>query len=234
MKRLFSFTTFILIITALFYSCEKDNQDNDLLNDLTGTWRYEIGSITFNNNGEYIDSMFGVYYTDSLMSVIEGNYNLKDDYIELHDLKYTYRADLSGTLSKHFLFPDYKFQIVDKILSMTQTGVFEPLGHNGNTINGLWESHRLIVVHDTRQTPTFLSGDQIMRIDISESTKEYTITYKDTYGTEQDSLIRGPYNCIIVDNEIYSESSSKPFATYTNGMLIKETGTITYNKLTLK
>ncbi len=231
--RQFLFLSFgILIIAILFYSCEKkDTLDNDVLNNLTGTWRYDIGSITFNKNWEYIDSAYGLYYTDSLMSVIKGNYSLKDDYIELRDLKYTYRADLSGTRSLHFLFPNYKFQIEDSSLSMIQTGIFNPIGHSGNTFNGIWESYRLIVVLDNTQTPIFLSGDQRMQLYISESTKEYTVIYMDEYGTVRDTLIDDPKKYSSINNDFYCESCSKPYATLTDGKLIQETGHYTYIKL---
>ncbi len=232
MRQYLFLSAIILILTSLFYSCEKeDTPDNEVLNKLTGTWSYEIGSITFNKNWEYIDSAYGLYYTDSLMSVIKGNYNLKDDYIELRDLKYTYRADLSGTRSLHFLFPNFKFQITDSLLSMTQTGFFDPIGHNGNTFNGIWESNRLIVVLDNTQTPIFLSGHQIMQLDISENTEEYTTIYMDEYGTVRDTLIDGPKKYSTINNDFYCDICLNPYATLIDGKLISENGHSTYTKL---
>jgi hypothetical protein len=232
MRHLIFLSLIILIISTLLFSCKKDDTiDNEVQNSLSGTWRYEIGSITFTKNWEYIDSMYEVNYADSLIYVIKGNYNLKDDYIELRDLKYTYRADLSGTRSLHFLFPVYKFEIADNSLSMIETGIFNPIGHDGNAFGGIWESYRLIVVLDNTQTPVFLSGNQIMQLDISESTKEYTVTYKNEYGTMRDTLIDGPYMYSSINNDFYCENCLKPYATLTDGKLISKNGPITYTKM---
>jgi hypothetical protein len=216
------FYSFIVIITLTF-GCDKDDTQNcKTIANLVGTWRSNVStnSLTFQKNGEYIDSVFDDRNFNSIAYIISGNYNLLNGFIELSDLKFTYLRDMTGISTFIFCFSKYNFEIIDNSLIMTETGIFTPNGHSGDMLYGSWESDRIIIAYDTRQDTNFLSGKQIMQYNFSEGSTDYFIIYKNTYGTMQDSTKDGPLTYYMENQKIFCTCWTEPFAYLTSGKLI--------------
>ncbi|MBN2615969.1 MAG: hypothetical protein JXR71_09780 [Bacteroidales bacterium] len=205
------------------------------MNPLAGTWLADVGShsLTFDSNGNYVDSVFGESRTELPVYVIVGKYSLNDSLIEFRDLRFSQLRDLSGYRTSLFLFPDYQFKRVDTTLLLTQTGFFDPVDHPSDVLNGKWEADRIIVAYDTRQTPYFVTGKERMQLEFSESKKEYTILYIDNYGATvaPDSIIDGPHPYMVDNNGIFCDICSKPFATLMDGRLTIKDGPYSYTKV---
>ena len=236
------FFTILLLLGFLFLTtgCQKTNQLScETLQNLAGTWHLDYGdqSLTFTTNYEYVDSVFSGPSgfngpsVDTLGYVIKGRFELKNGFIVLSDLKYIYLRQLSVIYSFYYIFPTYQFGIIDNKLNMEEVGIFKPKGHTGSEIYGKWESNRIIIVYDTRQTPKFLSGNQIIVYDFNKNLNTYLIKYYNTYGIKQDSLTDGPFKYRFESPYLYYGTSAKVSGTIKDGVLITPDEIRTYFKV---
>lgn len=215
-----------LIIVLSILSCEKEKcQPCENLVDIQGSWISLSGhTITFYKNGEYksIVNLDIDRNPDSISSIIKGNYRIRNGYLELSNLKYSYLKDMSGIFYLTFVYPTYSYEIKNDSLLFTETGIFYPVGHSGFELNGKWVSNRIIIAYDTRQTPNFITGNQTIHFDFSENTQEYYIYNNNEYGEINDSLVDGPYKYLFENQVIYSESFKEPFGLLAAGKLITQ------------
>ena len=215
-----------LIITSaiilLVYGCEKDEETLycETLENIAGTWKMNARTITFTKKYEFIDSVFHDQYNDSLAEVVNGRFELINGFIELSDLKFTYLSDIPGIKYLSFLFPTFRYEIIDNKLYFDQVGIFQPIGHTGNNINGRWQSNRLIVTYDSEQSPNFLSGNQIIEFEFKEETGDYLIKYDNTYGGFHENVTNGPYDYQFEYPVVYVGESQYVLGEIKNNMLI--------------
>jgi hypothetical protein len=182
-------------IIVIFYSCEKDEDTFycETLENISGTWKKDARTITFTKKYEFIDSVFHDQYNESLAEVVNGRFELINGFIELSDLKFTYLSDMSGINYLSFLFPTFRYEIIDNKLYFDGVGIYSPVGHSGVEINGKWKSNRLIVVYDTEQSPSFLSGSQEIEYEFNKEASNFLVNSHNTYGIFEEKLTDGPF-----------------------------------------
>ncbi|RLD56169.1 MAG: hypothetical protein DRJ01_15635 [Bacteroidetes bacterium] len=213
----------IVIVLTLFtaFSCEKEEVELqcETLKNIIGTWHKDARTITFNKNNELIDSVFYDQYNESLAYVIKGNFKLINGFVELSDLKYTYLHDMSGIKSCFFIYPTFRFEIIDNRLYFNEVGIFRPLGHNGFEIGGKWQSNRIIVVYDTEQSPFFLTGSQMIEFEFNKETKKCVISYDNKYGMIDEKLSDGPFDYQFESPYVYLNISEDASGKIEEGIL---------------
>jgi hypothetical protein len=218
--KLLKFIAVIFLIT--FYGCEKDSEifECETLDNLSGTWYHPVRTVTFNKNHEFIDSVFTYSNRISLGYVIKGEYKLSNGFIEFSNLKFTYLSQMSVIRDLHYQSPTFRFEIIDNKLYLDELCICRPIEHSGYEIGGKWQSTRLIIVYDTEQSPSFLSGNQILEYDFNNETKTYMINYQNNYGVTKENISDGPFDYQFESPYVYANSTKDNFGLLKEGLFL--------------
>jgi hypothetical protein len=228
MKQIIFLIKIILLgYIILELGCKKESESEcNTLNNIIGTWRMYNGpeSITFTKNFDLIDSLFiGNFAT--LAQVNKGKFKFLNGFVDFLDIKPSFintHINPGATGSLQFNYPTYNFEIIDNKLILGETGIYRPEGHNGYEIYGKWQSTRNIIAYDTKQSPIFFSGSQIIEFNFRSDTDTFTVKYLNHYGTIQDSLSDGPFSYKFEMPYIYSyycDTCSFTLGSLENGIL---------------
>jgi hypothetical protein len=147
-----------LSLLVLLSSCEKDDGNASLKDQLIGTWRSTNSyykSYTFFEDSTFIDTSF---YMESpalfrVLEVISGDYSINNECLVFSNVHMLYFDGLedeyvlgSGTTYD----PVYNVSFRGDVLVLNQQDDFKPVRANNNGIIGKWSYDKLVAVYDKK------------------------------------------------------------------------------------
>lgn len=158
----------ILFSLIMLPSCEKNDEDQLLKNQIIGTWKSTnsyYNSYTFYENNTFIDTAFYLYpdnpFDFKVLNIITGDYLIKDGQLSFSDIRLLY---FSGQENESIIGystsydPLYNISFSNNILILNQIDVFESVGFSNSGIIGKWTHDKLIAVFDKNAENKFTGG----------------------------------------------------------------------------
>lgn len=160
--------TGILFLLIIFVSCEKNEEDKLLKDQLIGTWKSTNSyykSYTFNKDNTFIDTAF---YLQSeipldfkIIDVITGDYMIDNGHLTFSNIHLAYfegqDSEYAGGYSTTY-DPLYNISFEGDVLVLTQKDVFESVNITNSGIIGKWRHDKLFAVYDKNSDNKFTGG----------------------------------------------------------------------------
>lgn len=194
MKTLLSIwfkATGVIALMLAICSCEKNDGDQDLKNQLLGTWKSTNSfyrSYTFNENNTFIDTAFFLSSTNPQiyepMNVISGDYLIKNGQLIFSDIKLDYFHGMENEYVFRYLTTYdslYNISIKDGYLNLRQKDVFEQVNNSNSGIVGEWSHNKLVAVYDKSNEDRQLGGTLYGLYDFKEDLS-VNWQYEENYG----------------------------------------------------
>jgi hypothetical protein len=171
MKNLLSISlkTFsILVLLIIIASCEKNDEDQFLKDQIVGTWKSTNSyykSYTFNENNTFIDTAYYLYsdnpFDYKVLEIISGDYLIKDGQLTFSNIRLVYyNGQESGYALGYSTTYDqlYNISFDNDILILNQKDVFEPINKSNSGIIGKWNHNKLVAVCDNNLENKYTGG----------------------------------------------------------------------------
>lgn len=157
MKRqaqIFHILTISALILNLLTGCENNEEDQQLKDQLLGTWKSTNSyykSYTFKEDNTFIDTSFVLNDKSVLvpLDIIAGKYSIKDGLLTFYDIYLKSSKSIEQyTASYSFHYdPVYTINVQEDNLTINQKDIFESLSNSNSGIVGKWSHNRLFVVY---------------------------------------------------------------------------------------
>jgi len=158
----------ILLSMILFVSCEKNDEDLSLKDQITGTWKSTDSyykSYTFNKDNTFIDTTFYLPSSNpsyfEVSEVISGYYTIENGQLNFSDIRLEYfKGQDSENLLKYSstYAPVYEISFNGETLVLTQKDIFEPVNKTTSGIVGKWINDKLVAVYNENTENKFTGG----------------------------------------------------------------------------
>ena len=158
----------VLALLIIFISCENNNDDQFLKDQIVGNWRSTNSyykSYTFNENNTFIDTAFYLWSDDpfnfKVREIISGDYLIKDGLLTFSNIRLMYfDGQESGNVVGHSTTYDqlYNISFDNDILILNQKDIFEPINKSNSGIIGKWKHNKLVAVYDNNLANKYTGG----------------------------------------------------------------------------
>jgi hypothetical protein len=158
----------VLIILILLVSCEKNEEDKLLKDQLIGTWKSTNSyykSYTFNKDNTFIDTTYYLYsdnpFDFKVLEIIAGDYLVVNGQITFSNIQLSYfnGQENENNLGHSTTYdPNYNLSFEGDILVLNQKDVFEAINKTNSSILGKWSHDKLVAVYDKNLTNKSTGG----------------------------------------------------------------------------
>lgn len=159
MKKLaviFCISTVSILILNTLSSCEKNQEDQQLKDQLLGTWKSTNSyykSYTFYEDNTFIDTSFVLNDQSTLvpLDIISGKYFIKDAQLSFSDIALKYSQSINQyTDGYYFTYdPVYDIKVEGDNLTINQKDIFESISNSNSGILGKWRHDKLFAIYNT-------------------------------------------------------------------------------------
>lgn len=171
----------IIILVIIIASCEKNEEDQFLKNQIVGTWESTNSyykSYTFNVNNTFIDTAYYLYsdnpFDFKVLEIISGDYLIKDGQLTFSNIRLEYYNGQESEYSQGSSTtydPLYNVSFYNDNLILNQKDIFESINKSNSGIIGEWSHDKLVAVCDknieNKYTGGSLHGIYDFRSDLS-------------------------------------------------------------------
>jgi len=160
--------TSIMLLLVIFASCEKNEEDQLLKDQLVGTWKSTNSyykSYTFNEDNTFIDTAYYLYsdnpFDFKVLAIISGDYMVENGQLNFSNIHLVYFEGQNNEYTQEYSTTYDPFYIVssdEDILVLTQKDVFESVNKTNSGIIGKWTHDKLVAAYNKNLENKFTGG----------------------------------------------------------------------------
>jgi hypothetical protein len=164
-KSYFCHRYIYLLVLLSVISCEQNDDDQILKEQIIGTWRstnYWYRSYTFNQDNTFIDTLFEMHNnTYTVREIISGNYKIENGELIFPSIQMSYVKGQENQYTVGFsdtYNPEFIISFQGDVLALKQKDVFELVSDQHSGIIGKWNHDKLVAVYNKNLQNVFTGG----------------------------------------------------------------------------
>ncbi len=182
MKTIIIKSLILFIISLTIVSCSKDDLTNPISIELIGNWNNENYSITFFNNGTFIDTIYFENIRDKSYRSYgrftrSGTYKIENEILYLNDFYFT-DIITNADIGMQMMYISYNINIANNKLILKPVNVFESDSSNTTELYGSWKLNGYYCVYDKALEQNPSNGSMIETYKFYKDSSKYIYSLK--------------------------------------------------------